>query len=444
MDARGDGLRHQARAIAIQNVLRDHALESAEVVVPMGRYPPERRRVYNIEPEAPYQAGRWTIYPLRILNTRIVRDLKSDRVAQAMAVALNTRGVVIDIDGDTALVKVPEAGGAVLPYAEALALDPSPPSGVLVIGREVASGRQFAIDTNRPGNVHVLVIGSSGSGKSTTMRTLIYGALAQGVSVALFDPRANGAGVESMRSLSGHPCVWRGGIWDTPARCEQGLGCLARAVERGEALGHLLVFVDEVPSLVEERPGVRALLGVLAASGRHSGIHLYLGAQHVLTEHVGSLTGVNAPARLIHRVTSRMAAYQAAGDALASARRLQTGELYAVNGAGEWHVQAAVVPNEELARFAQRYPPRVAREPVTEPVAIEGPPGVLGRPRDDIEQDVIDEIRRWQAENGEWPSLNYIYRWTRRRYGSGYGREKQQAALDLAQMRAVEDREVTP
>jgi len=448
MDARNAGLSHGARSAAIQNVLRDAGKESREVFADYGRSGIARKTLYNVTPEAPYRSGRWTFYPLRIENTEIVPWLVAAATARKLAVALNTQGVAVRIEGNTALVMVPDAASSVLTYAEAVALDDGPlAAGTLILGREVTGGQRVAIDTYAERNVHAVVVGTTGTGKSTTLRTLAFSALEQGVGVALFDPRAGPGSVETLGALSGHPCVWRGGVWNTAARCEAGLALLARQVERGESEGHLLVFVDEVPALVAERPGIRDRLGVIAASGRHIGAHLYLGAQHATSELIGGLTGINAPLRLIHSVTTRQAAYQAAGEGLPEARKLGRGELIATNALGQWHVQVAIVPDPDLHTFMVRYPPRIAREPVTVPIIMPGEPGQIGRPMDDIDAAVVEAIREYHVMHEDWPSLGWIRKWTLRRYRrngkpTGYGREKQRAALEIARGLPVPEREV--
>jgi len=299
--------------------------------------------------------------------------------------------------------------------------------------------QQLEVDLLAPSNVHAAVLGMTGSGKSTLMRTMILSALkAGGARVALFDP-SNG-----FRPLSGHPAVWRGGLFRRAEDCELGLELLARSLGKND-YGLLYVFVDEVPELVMQRPKIKDYLSRLAQAGRHAGIHLILGAQHPLASTLGPMTMRNVPVRLVGRVADRSAAYNATGRSDSGAEYLRGGgDFLVVNGATLRHFQAAIITDKLLRAWAERYPPREPRLPVrptpvrerdlrVDMIAAIGEPGQPGRPLDDIPDTVIRQIQHYMRSQGRLPSSNWVYRLTRELVPTGgFNRAKAQRAIDVA------------
>jgi hypothetical protein len=263
-----------------------------------------------------------------------------------------------------------------------------------------------------------------------------------GAKVALFDPSGG------FLPLSGHPSVWRGGLFRDAEHCELGLEALAGSLGRGRH-GLLFVFVDEVPDLVMQRSGIRDHLARLAQSGRHAGIHLVLGAQHPLASELGSLTLRNIPVRLVGKVADRTAAYHATGRNDSQAVTLRgRGDFVAVNGANVRRFQAAYVPEAYLREWQRRYPPRPPRLPVRTPTILsEGgdwqsastASGAAGRPTDDIPPFVVERIRQYMVEHGEPPSSNWVYRYTKGQLESGgFNRVKARRAIEAAESGMLE------
>lgn len=385
------------------------------------------------------------------VNPRVLPRLRG--MAPQFAYALNVPSVAVEVDGDVVYVRVPREGGAgegVVLFEQAWALAPDIAPGSLLLGIDEEQ-KQLVVDMGSPSNVHVGVIGMTGSGKSTLMKTMILSAeMAGQVKVALFDPSGG------FQSLSGHPSVWRGGMFRRAEECERGLELLTRMIERdGDESAMTYVFVDEVPELVHQRPQIREYLGRLAQAGRHAGLHLILGAQHPLTSELGAATLRNIPLRLIGRVADKAAAYNAAGREGTDAQLLRGGgDFVAVNGSVKRHFQAAMPSTELLESWAHRYPPRPPRLSVTSqreilpgraativqpaiavaPATSGGAGG--GRPFDDIPQEMIDWIAEIHAKHADSPtlrpSLNAIARESVSRYSVEWGRDKQHRARGYA------------
>lgn len=357
-------------------------------------------------------------------------------LSRQFAYALNVPSASVEVDGNVVYVRVPLPVGdqdGLVTFEEAWHIAPDLPRGCLLLGID-EDHHQLALELVAPTNVHAAVIGMTGSGKSTLLKTMILSAELVGqAQVALFDPSGG------LYPLSGHPTVWRGGLFSTPDECEAGLAALTRLLGRGPQ-GLLYVFVDEVPDLVMQRPRIREHLARLAQSGRHAGIHLVIGAQHLLASEMGSMLMRNIPVRLVGRVADRSAAYQAAGRGDVPAERLRgRGDFLVVTGMQQRHFQAAYIRPELLAAWQRRYPPRpvslpVAGAPLPElpEAAVEGHGGG-GRPLDDIPERVVSLIADYVAKNGKEPSSNWVYRQTRRMLPTGgFCRAKARRAIDLA------------
>ena len=367
------------------------------------------------------------------VNPRVLPRLRG--MAPQFAYALNVPSVAVEVDGDVVYVRVPREGGAgegVVLFEQAWALAPDIAPGSLLLGVDEEQ-KQLVLDLEAPSNVHCAVIGMTGSGKSTLMKTMILSAeMAGGAKVALFDPSGG------FQSLSGHPAVWRSGLFRRAEECEWGLEVLARSLEREGAEGgsSTYVFVDEVPELVRQRPEIKEHLGRLAQAGHHAGLHLILGAQHPLASELGSATLRNIPVRLVGRVADRAAAYNAAGRSDSGAEHLRGGgDFVALNGSSKRHFQAAMPSAELLEQWVHRYPPRAPRLPARPrregqgrlysppPMTSLGSegrgPGGGGRDLDDIPGAVVEAIAHYIKREGKLPSPNWVRRYTRETVPTG-------------------------
>jgi hypothetical protein len=375
------------------------------------------------------------------VNPRVLPRLRG--MAEQFAYALNVPAVSVEIDGDVVYVRVPrerrEGEGVVL-FEQAWALAPGIAKGHLLLGVDEEQN-QLLLDLASASNVHCAVIGMTGSGKSTLMKTMILSAeMAGGAAVALFDPSGG------FRALSGHPAVWRSGLFRRAEECEWGLEVLARSLGRegrGEGASCTYVFVDEVPELVRQRPAIKEHLGRLAQAGRHGGLHLILGAQHPLASELGSATLRNIPVRLVGRVADRAAAYNATGRSDSGVEHLRGGgDFLALNGSSKRHFQAAMPSAQLLEQWAQRYPPRSPRlpprpsaQPLQRPArevqgwplsaesasvgGEERGPGGAGHDLDDIPGAVVEAITHYITHEGKLPSPYWVRRYTRETVPTG-------------------------
>ena len=438
LDHKRQGTHYSDRMSRILHVCQDCGLLWHEERSTYRNGSSEIRRIDDIEPSGSVRlTAQYEKYGLRV-NPRLLPRLRN--MGEQFAYALNVPGTSVEIDGNVVYVRVPrprDERDETITYEQAWKIAPDIPVGSLLLGVDEEQ-HQLVIELTAPTSVHAAVVGMTGSGKSTLMRTMILSAqMIGGAQVALFDPSGG------FRALAGHPSVWRGGLFRTPDECELGLAALARSIGRG-APRLTYVFVDEVPELIMQRPKIKDHLARLAQAGRHAGLHLVIGAQHPLASDLGPMTMRNIPVRLVGRVADTTAAYHATGRRNSGAETLRgRGDFMVVNGGTMQHFQVAYASPNNLLTWARHFPPRSPRLPATVSPARGRPlslvssvndPGTSpGRPPDDIPLAVIQEIRRYMASERRAPSSNWIYRTTREMLPTGgFNRDKARRALEIA------------
>lgn len=386
----------------------------------------------------------YELYGLHV-NPSVLPKVRS--MGPQFALALNVPSATVQVDGDTVFIRVPREGAtAGLSFDAAMSLAPDMPKGALLLG-QCDDGQQAALDMTG-GNVHCAVIGMTGSGKSTLMRTMILSAqMTGGCRLALLDP------TPGFEPLSGHRSVMFGGMFRTAEDIEAALAVLAGRVREGREQGLTYVFVDEVPSLIRESPGIREHLATIAERGRHIRMHLVLGAQHPLVSELGAVTWRNVAARLVGKVSDKNASYNATGQNESGAERLRgNGDMIAATTTGLAHFQAAMPSEAQLNEWARRYPPKygtiipnendavfldniVRAETATmQSAALMVGGGDVGRPELEPSRRAICWVADYIREHGEPPSLTLLYQVTKQWYrkAGGYGRPRAKRTIELA------------
>lgn len=432
LDRRKGGTMHTDRMNRILGVCHGARMYTTDNTGAQPRIVPEVRAVEEV-----IETPQYHKYGLHV-NPKHLRKVRS--LAGEFALALNVPRVAVEVDGDTVYVRVPrEEQPAGVSFEQAWALAPDIAPGALLLGVD-ESGDQLCLDTALAGNVHIGVVGMTGSGKSTLMQTMALSALMSAQTVALLDPTLRRT--STLWPLSGHPGVWRGGLYSEIADIERALTLLA-----DYDAAPLFVFVDEVPELCRKSPAIREELLALAQTGRKAGVHLALGAQNVddQVRLFGEL-GV----RLVGQVTDAGAAYRAG---CPGAENLKGGgDFIAKSARGRTHFQAAMGGAALLRQWAATYPP-CEGEPFTHagyapsptraavPVSKSAPVvqamqstaplevELQGRGLEPIPRAVIHDIIRYRSREGRWPSLHYCQSWLH------YANRRTKRAVNLACIR---------
>jgi len=307
-------------------------------------------------------------------------------LAEELAAALDAPTVRVARQGATIAVEVPRDDPhpvRLIPLLRGMRNVP-PVTAVLGIADD---GVPLLIRLPSPDVAHILVAGTTGSGKTALLRAMVLSlAYFNGAGrtehvamcpatcdpaplrpatcalrLVLIDPKGS-----AFRDLEGLPHLARPVIRD-PAEAVEALGSLVRLMEvrsrqgykdtRGEAsplstspLSTCILVIDELADLLmvagaeAERPLTRLL-----QRGREAGIHVIAATQKPTAAVIGSLVKANFPVRLVGKVTSPEDARVATGwKGTGAERLLGRGDFIAVAEGRLHRFQAAYIAPEEV------------------------------------------------------------------------------------------------
>jgi S-DNA-T family DNA segregation ATPase FtsK/SpoIIIE len=298
---------------------------------------------------------RWIRFLLTpALGARIatVRNLSEE-----IALALGTPEVRVGREGESLSVEMPRTDPEpvrLLPLLRGLGGIP-PLTACMGLTDE---GRPLLLRMPSPDVAHVLIAGTTGSGKTELMRTLLASlALTNRQSklqMVLIDPKRRG-----FLPLGGFPHL----LDDIAADAASAMRLLDRLVaemERRDAAGisspHIVVAVDELLDLlaVGGKP-VELALTRIAQRGREAGLHLVAGAQKPSSSALGGMLKANFPVRLVGRVGSAEDARVAAGISGTGAEKLTgRGDFIAIASGQTIRFQAAWIPTQDWHTLTAR------------------------------------------------------------------------------------------
>jgi len=286
--------------------------------------------------------------------------IKVKRIAslsEEIALSLGARSCRVYRQGGTINVEVPRKEARtvkLIPLCRRLSQIP-PCTAVLGLDE---SGTPLLLHLPSPDVAHVLIAGTTGSGKTELLRTMIASLVMHNrlgeVQLVLVDPKGRGfAPFVGLPHLL-HPLV---------NDAEETLSLLRRLVEEMERRDQegisepkVMVFVDELADLmlVGGREMERVLTRLLQR-GREAGVHLVGCTQKPTAAVIGSLVKSNFPVRLVGSVTSPEDAKVAAGIAGTGAEKLLgRGDFLVVVKGQVLRLQAAYVSVSEIREMVTR------------------------------------------------------------------------------------------
>jgi len=220
------------------------------------------------------------------------------------------------------------------------------------------AGTPLLLNLCSPDVAHVLICGTTGSGKTALARAMALSLALHNpqrrLQLLLVDPKGRG-----FRCLSALPhllCPPLTGV----AQVQHHLARLAEEMERRDAQGtttpRVVVFIDELADLLMTGgKELEFVLTRLSQRGREAGVHLIACTQKPTAAVIGSLIKANFPVRLVGSVTSPEEAKVAAGVSGTGAERLQgRGDFLLVLKGQTTRFCAAYVSPVETAQEAER------------------------------------------------------------------------------------------
>jgi len=247
------------------------------------------------------------------------------RLADEIAMALNKREARVYRAGAAIQVEVPRSTPEpvrLLPLCRRLTVVP-PVTALLGVDQD---GTPLALRLTAPDVAHVLLTGTTGSGKTALARTLLISLAMHNrqnqVQIILIDPKGRG-----FAPLANLPHVL-GGIASTNEEAAARLRWLVKEMERRDReqidRPALIVAVDELADLLQTGGSqVAAMLARIGQRGREAGIHLVACTQKPTAELIGGALKANFPVRLVGAVASKDEARYATGVTDSGAEKLE-------------------------------------------------------------------------------------------------------------------------
>lgn len=200
---------------------------------------------------------------------------------------------------------------------------------------------------------HIILGGTTGSGKSVLLRWIIYRLVIQnptdGLRLLMLDPKRFELKQFSRVPHLLHPITSNS---DDVARLLSWVGNeLNRRADSGRSRPRIVVVVEEVADLAQTNREVLPLIGRIAQIGRALGVTLLATTQQPGAKVLGNAVG-NFPTRIIGRIASSTLAYGASGRARTGADALLgKGDLLLLSAGETTRFQAPLADGRQWARL---------------------------------------------------------------------------------------------
>lgn len=338
------------------NIIK-RTLESFGIMVEMGEI--------NVGPKV----TRFTLKPAEGVKLSRITALNQDL---ALALAAHPIRIEAPIPGKSLVgIEVPNKAAAVVRLGSLINYPEFAESGPLsfAVGRDVTGEPMFANIAKMP---HLLVAGSTGSGKSVTIHSIILSLLYKNsprmLKMIMIDPKRVELSIysgiphliapvvtQSKKSMG----VFRWALNEMDKRYEM----FERAGSRdlgsynkknpSEALPFVVIVVDELADLMSTYgKEVEGSIVRLAQMARATGIHLILSTQRPSVEVVTGLIKANIPARIALQVASQIDS-RTILDMSGAEKLLGGGDMLVAAGDKPKRIQGAFVSEEEIHKVVE-------------------------------------------------------------------------------------------
>lgn len=184
-----------------------------------------------------------------------------------------------------------------------------------IVGERI-DGRPYVLDLIE--TPHLLIAGTTGSGKSITLQALLLSALAKAgdkIRLLLVDPKR--VEMQSFREFSNLLCrplteigeirtalQWAVDEMEERYRTFESLGIrdITEAARKGHKLPYIIIAIDELADLILQDATMETIIARIAQMGRASGLHLLLATQRPSADILTGLIRSNVPSRIALRV----------------------------------------------------------------------------------------------------------------------------------------------
>ncbi len=246
-----------------------------------------------------------------------------ERLSGALAIAAGAESCRVARDRGRLLIEIPKPPEQRRPL-RAARLDVLDPPGPMAVALGIATGGRVAwLDLADERTCHVIIGGTTGSGKTMALHWLLYRLLRQNSPRSLrllaLDPKRGELDMFARVPHLLHPVVTH------PVEAGRVLAWLTaeldRRAESGRHTPRLVAVIEEVADLLAVNRELAMPIARVAQIGRSLGVHLVVTTQQPGAKSLGDAVA-NFPARLLGRVASATLTYGAAGRAKTMADQL--------------------------------------------------------------------------------------------------------------------------
>jgi S-DNA-T family DNA segregation ATPase FtsK/SpoIIIE len=279
---------------------------------------------------------------------------KVSALSEEIALALGCREVRIRRDAGQFHIEMARRTAAKIRLQPLIDQVGDVPPCTAVLGLD-ASGVPLLLRITSADVTHVLIVGTTGSGKTALARTVLASLAAhnraEDLRLVLIDPKERG-----FSSLTALPNVW-GQLASHPDDAQAKLQMVIEEMESRDRANVsrpvLVVAIDELADLIQTGgKTVEQAITRISQRGREAGIHLIACTQKPSAALIGSAMKANFPVRLVGAVASRDEARYATGITDSGADKLGgKGDFLLVARGDTIRFQAAWLDGEELKRM---------------------------------------------------------------------------------------------
>ena len=348
-----------------------------------------------------------------------VKVSKIVNLADDIALSLAASGVRIEapIPGKAAIgIEVPNKVTLSVPLRDVLESDEFLKSSsklVVALGKDIA-GKTVTADLGKM--PHLLIAGSTGSGKSVCINTLLtsilFKATPQEVRLILIDPK-----VVELTSYNGLPhlltpvvtdskkaaSALRWAVQEMERRYEmfavagvRDIGRYNEMIEHfptgegssGEKIPYIMIIIDELADLMMASPvDVEDAIIRLAQKARASGIHMVLATQRPSVDVITGLIKANVPSRISFAVSSQIDS-RTILDMAGAEKLLGKGDMlfYPIGMPKPLRVQGAFIADDEVEQLTE-----YIKKQVEPPEYLEGITACEGTSKEEKRQSVFED-----------------------------------------------------
>ena len=287
-----------------------------------------------------------------------IKVQRFEALSREIALALGVTEARVVTSTGQLRVDVPRSDPQTVRFFDLLARVGRVPAHTALLGL-ADDGAPLLINLSSPEVGHVLVAGTTGSGKTALMQTLAASLVLtqrrSRLQLAVIDPKGY-----SFAAFRQTPHLYRP-IATQPDQALALLEALTTLLDQRVSLAQpeprVVLVIDELADLVQTvGPQVLDRVGRLVQRGRSAGLHVIAATQKPSSALIGPIVKANFPVRLVGRVTSSEDARVAAGRGGTQAERLRgSGDFLAIFNLGVQRFQAAYLASADVERAAQQW-----------------------------------------------------------------------------------------